>query len=104
VARPQAPRLAVDLGVEFDVAEQCLAHSVGNSVTRAYLRTMPERRRKVMADWAAFLAGKSADNVITFKGTRPAPTENRIVARPRAPLATKSASRFHSPVRAYAHR
>jgi hypothetical protein len=35
---------------------------------------MLERRRKVMADWAAFLAGESADNVITFKGTRFAPT------------------------------
>jgi hypothetical protein len=44
-------------------------------VTRAYLRTMPERRRKVMADWAGFLAGESADNVITFKGTRLAPTQ-----------------------------
>jgi hypothetical protein len=30
--------------------------------------------------------------------------QDRIVARPRAPLATKSASRFHSPVRANAHR
>jgi hypothetical protein len=30
--------------------------------------------------------------------------ENRNVARPGAPLATRSASRFHSPVRAYAHR
>ena len=33
-----------------------------NSVTRAYLRTtMLERRRKVMVDWAAFLAGESAE-------------------------------------------
>jgi integrase len=51
---------AADHGVEFDVAEQCLAHAIGSSVTRAYLRTtMIERRRKVMADWAAFLAGES---------------------------------------------
>jgi hypothetical protein len=39
------------------------AHAVGNSVTRAYLRTtMLERRRKVMADWPAFLAGGSAES------------------------------------------
>jgi integrase len=51
-----------DHSVEFEVAEQCLAHAVGNSVTRAYLRTtMLERRRKVMADWAAFLAGEGAE-------------------------------------------
>jgi integrase len=30
---------AADHGVEFELAEQCLAHAVGNSVTRAYLRT-----------------------------------------------------------------
>jgi hypothetical protein len=37
-----------------------LAHAVGNAVTRAFLRTtMLERRRKVMADWAALLAGES---------------------------------------------
>jgi integrase len=47
---------AADDGVEFEVAEACLAHAVGNSVTRAYLRTtMVARRRNVMADWAAFL-------------------------------------------------
>jgi integrase len=44
-----------DHGVEFEVAEACLAHAVGNSATRAYLRTtMVARRRKVMADWASF--------------------------------------------------
>jgi integrase len=63
---------AADHGVEFDVAEQCLAHAVGNSVTRAYLRTtMLERRRKVMTDWAAFLAGESPSaTVVPFNGKR----------------------------------
>jgi hypothetical protein len=47
-----------DKGVEFEVAEQCLAHAVGNAATQAYLRTtVLNRRRKVMAKWAAFLAG-----------------------------------------------
>jgi integrase len=61
---------AADHGVEFEVAEQCLAHAVGNSVTRAYLRTtMLERRRKVMVVWAAFLSGQSAP-VVPFKSKR----------------------------------
>lgn len=64
---------AGDTGIEFEVAEACLAHAVGNSVTRAYLRTtMLERRRKVMADWAAFLGGETGQAaVIAFKGKRP---------------------------------
>jgi hypothetical protein len=41
---------AGDHGVEFEVAEACLAHTVGNKVTRAYLRTtMVARRRAAMA-------------------------------------------------------
>ena len=56
---------AADHGVEFEVAEQCLAHAVGNGVTRAYLRTtMLERRRKVMASWALFLEGGSAEGTV----------------------------------------
>jgi hypothetical protein len=48
-----------------------LAHAVGNAVTQAYLRTtMRERRRKVMADWAALLAGESEPKVVPLKGKR----------------------------------
>jgi hypothetical protein len=37
----------------------------------AYLRTtMRDRRHKVMADWAAFLAGENEARVIRFKGKR----------------------------------
>jgi integrase len=62
---------AADHGVEFEVAEACLAHAVGNAVTRAYLRsTMIERRRKVMTDWAAFLAGEGEAKLIQFKTQR----------------------------------
>jgi integrase len=47
---------AAEHGVDDSVAEQCLAHSVGNSTTRAYLRTtVLDRRRKVMGDWGTFL-------------------------------------------------
>jgi integrase len=50
---------AGDHGVEFEVAEACLAHTVGNKVTRAYLRTtMVARRRKAMAAWADYCDGK----------------------------------------------
>lgn len=39
--------------IDFDVAEKCLMHSVGNSTTRAYLRTdLLEKRRPVMQRWA----------------------------------------------------
>jgi hypothetical protein len=53
---------AVDHGVDFDVADACLAQKVGNAMTRAYLRsTMVERHRQVMQARAAFLlAGESA--------------------------------------------
>jgi integrase len=60
---------AGDRGVDFEIAEACLAHAVGNSVTRAYLRSsMIERRRVVMADWSAFVVGESAAaTVIPFR-------------------------------------
>jgi hypothetical protein len=41
---------AAETGVEFSVAEQCLAHAIGSNVTRSYLRTsMLELRRPVLA-------------------------------------------------------
>jgi integrase len=60
---------AADQGVEFEIAVHCLAHAVGNSVTRAYLRsTMLERRRKVMDAWVAFLEGEGEEaKVVPFK-------------------------------------
>lgn len=45
-------------GIERDLAEISLAHSVGSEVERAYRRSdMLERRRALLADWAAFLNG-----------------------------------------------
>ena len=59
--RSSARSWMADHGVEFEVAEQCLAHAVGNAVAQAYLRTtMVERRRPVMAAWAGHCGGKSA--------------------------------------------
>ena len=48
-------------GFPRDMAEIALAHVVGSEVERAYQRSdMLERRRDMMADWAAFLRGESA--------------------------------------------
>ncbi len=58
--RSAARSWMADNGVEFELAEQCLAHAVGNSVVQAYQRSsMIERRRPVMQRWADFLAGKA---------------------------------------------
>ena len=46
--------------VPFEVAEACLSHRIGSAVSRAYARSdMLERRRPVMAHWAAFLDGET---------------------------------------------
>jgi integrase len=57
-----------DQGVAFEVAEQCLSHTVGNSVVQAYQRSnMLERRRPVMQAWANFVDEQAADRVVPFK-------------------------------------
>ena len=58
-------------GVAFDVAEECLAHAIGDAVTRAYLRDpMLERRRPVMASWADYLEPPTAKVVPLKKRSR----------------------------------
>jgi integrase len=50
---------AAEAGIDFDVAEGCLAHQVGNKVVRSYLRTtVVERRRDALARWSGFLEEK----------------------------------------------
>jgi integrase len=53
-----------------EVCEMALAHAVGNKVEAAYRRgDMFDRRRRLMADWAAFLAKPTAkDNVTPIRG------------------------------------
>jgi integrase len=47
---------AGDVGIDFEISEECLAHSKGDSVVKAYHRTtMIERRRAVMQAWASYL-------------------------------------------------
>ena len=55
---------SLDTGKARDVTEMCLAHAVGGAVEMAYSRTDAlDRRRLVMAQWAAFLADAGADVV-----------------------------------------
>ena len=65
---------AADNGVEFELAEACLAHSVGNGVVQAYQRSsMIERRRPVMQRWADFLAGKGGTKIVSIGSRRERP-------------------------------
>jgi integrase len=51
---------AAERGFPRDMAELALAHHIGNEVERAYQRSdMLERRRDMMAAWAAFLRGEA---------------------------------------------
>ena len=60
-----------DTGVAFEVAEQCLAHAVGNAVVHADQRSsMLERRRPVMTSWAQYLAGKAEPKVVPIGSQR----------------------------------
>jgi integrase len=62
-----------DNGVEFELAEACLAHAVGNAAVQAYQRSsMLERRRPLMQSWANFVTG-SENNVVALKGRARAP-------------------------------
>ncbi len=58
-----------------EVAEACLAHSIGNAVEQAYRRSDAlERRRSLMCAWASYCERKPAaegDKVVSF-GARPA--------------------------------
>jgi len=50
------------------VIEMALAHAVGDATMRAYLRTDQfERRRTLMALWAAYLAGQTSTNVVELR-------------------------------------
>jgi integrase len=53
-----------------EMADLALSHVVSDKVEAAYRRgNMRDRRRRLMADWAAFCEGKTVggDNVVTFK-------------------------------------
>ncbi|MDD9333901.1 MAG: site-specific integrase, partial [Bartonella sp.] len=50
--------IAETTSTPFEIAEFVLAHTVGNSVTKAYMRTdFLEQRRILLEQWASFIAG-----------------------------------------------
>ena len=57
--------------VEFEIAESCLSHRVGNAVSRAYNRsTLLGRRRPVMASWANYVEGEADAKVVAINGSQ----------------------------------
>ena len=61
---------AAEQGIDRDMAEMALAHSVGSEVERAYRRTdMVERRRALMEAWGQAVRGNTMQtNVVQFRG------------------------------------
>jgi integrase len=58
---------------DSDLSEMALAHTVKNKVEAAYRRgDMLEKRRRMMADWAAYCDGKAigGDNVVKIGGRK----------------------------------
>ena len=55
-----------------EVAEQALAHAVGDAVERSYRRTdLFDHRRRLMADWAAYCSAPAAARKVTpIRGRR----------------------------------
>jgi integrase len=66
--RASARSWMAEVGEPFELAEACLAHSVGNAVVASYLRTtMLPRRRETLIKWATFCDGvpsNPSDNVV----------------------------------------
>jgi integrase len=66
--RSAARSWMADQGVAFELAEAALGHQVGNAVVQAYQRlSMLQRRRPVLASWAAFVTGEAGDNVVELR-------------------------------------
>ena len=64
-----------------EVVEAALAHTVRNPVEAAYARSdLFERRRRLMDDWADYLAGPTRDRAVA-----------RVMKRPTASLAPAGA-------------
>jgi integrase len=62
---------AESTGYEHAVCETALAHAIPGAVERAYRRgDLFNKRRRLMADWAAFCTGAAADrNVVAIRGS-----------------------------------
>ena len=65
--RSSARSWMADQGVAFEVAEAALAHTTGGVVAAYQRSSMLERRRPVMAAWAAYVTGSDASNVVPLR-------------------------------------
>ena len=64
--RASARTWMADQGVPFEIAEACLAHTVGSAVVQSYQRSsMLELRRPILQRWADFIC--PADNVVELR-------------------------------------
>jgi integrase len=64
--RASARSWMADQGVQFEIAEAALAHTVGSAVVQAYQRSsMLELRRPILQKWADFIS--PADNVVALR-------------------------------------
>ena len=62
---------AQDTGIDFQVAETILGHSIGGTVERSYARSdLLERRRPVMESWARFVTGAESAGVVRINKRR----------------------------------
>ncbi|WP_428925020.1 tyrosine-type recombinase/integrase [Marinibacterium sp. SX1] len=53
----------------FDVAETILGHRIGGRIERSYARSdLLDRRRPIMASWAAYVTGEHGADVVTLLG------------------------------------
>ena len=51
-----------------EVCEQALAHTIGNTVERAYRRgDMLEKRRRLMVEWASYCAAPARGEVVPLR-------------------------------------
>jgi integrase len=54
-----------------EIAEEALAHAIGNQTERAYRRgDALDQRRKLMAAWAGYVEGEAGDNVVELNSRR----------------------------------
>ncbi|MGI9522317.1 MAG: tyrosine-type recombinase/integrase [Hyphomicrobiaceae bacterium] len=60
---------AVDNGFDIELANLCLAHTIGNAVSRAYVRTTRlDDRCQLLAAYAAFATGRAEEEkVVAFR-------------------------------------
>ena len=66
-----------------EMSEMAMAHTVDDKVEAAYRRSdMREKRRRMMADWAAYCGGKAAggNNVVRIGGRKKLPTPRNLLS------------------------